>query len=482
LSQGLQSIRRKLAESYFSHLLLAASVGGVLVTLIWFISLHDLVDAGADWTRTVWQQLRSSSSLSWWAVVGSVVTAAIILRTLAYRAIEPQARLVETCFAMLGGVYRKRTDVQDGALGIFGRTINRLGEEVSQKLTELNDERLRLSAILGNLEEGVICLDADGRVLFLNHVAISIFAVSETNVRGKRIAEHQSLKVLTPIIECAKSEDGRSSSLVELTRDELATLNVEVQASRVVGESFDGYVVVARDVTRMRQLEVMRREFLGNVSHEFKTPLTAIRGYIETLQGDEFSFEPAAKTFLQRMRQSAMKMDALLSDIMHLERIENRVKRESHETTSLAEVVETVLRDWAEECKRKSIVLEVNLSEPDRRIAGDRESVQLILDNLVSNAVRYTNAGGKVEISDEVSDGRYAFKVCDSGIGIAPEHQARVFERFYRVDQARSRELGGTGLGLSIVKHVMKNLGGNISIASEVGVGSTFTVQLPLHH
>ncbi len=482
MSQGLQSIRRNLAASYFSHLLLGASIGGVFVSLIWFVSLHDLVDAGANWSSAVWNQLRTSSAMAWGAIIGALVAAAIILRMLAFRAIEPQARLVETCFAMLGGVYRKRTDVQDGALGIFGRTINRLGEEVSQRLTELNDERLRLSAILGNLEEGVICLDAEGKVLFLNHVAINIFGISETNVRGKNIADHDTLNSLCQLIAGAKADDGRASRHVELVKRDLAVLHLEVQASRVVGESFDGYVVVARDVTRMRQLEVMRQEFLGNVSHEFKTPLTAIRGYIETLQGDEFSFEPAAKMFLQRMRQSALKMDALLSDIMHLERIENKVKLESCDTTSLAEVIEPVVRDWTEECKRKSIVLAVELRGADRRIVGDRESVQLILDNLVSNAVRYTNAGGTITINDEIINGRYAFKVSDTGIGIAPEQQARVFERFYRVDQARSRELGGTGLGLSIVKHVMKNLGGSIQLTSEVGVGSSFSVQLPLQH
>ena len=260
-----------------------------------------------------------------------------------------------------------------------------------------------------------------------------------------------------------------------------AQVEIELRASAIrdgAGELF-GAVLVMHDVTELRRLENVRRDFVANVSHELKTPLTAIRGMIETMIDDPEMPKEMQSRFLDRVRDQSMRLSALVTDLLSLAKIEANEGRGERTLIDLRARLRDAVARFGDVAARKRITLALELPEDAATVQADEESLRQILDNLLDNACKYTPEGGHVWARIVRRPGELRCEVEDTGIGIEPADQARVFERFYRVDKARSRDLGGTGLGLSIVKHLANSLGGTVSLESAPGRGSTFRVHFP---
>jgi two-component system, OmpR family, phosphate regulon sensor histidine kinase PhoR len=241
-----------------------------------------------------------------------------------------------------------------------------------------------------------------------------------------------------------------------------------------------GAVIVLHDVSDLRQLEGVRRDFVANISHELKTPLAAIRGLVETLIDDE-DMDPAThQRFIEKIHDQSMRLSNLVSDLLTLSRLEADQGGIQFEGVDVREAVAESYRAQVHVAESKKVDIAARVSDSPVVVEGDPEALRELVDNLLSNAIKFTPEGGHVDLRLGVEGPNAVLTVEDTGIGIAPEDQGRIFERFYRVDKARSRQLGGTGLGLSIVKHVALAHGGNVSLKSAPGRGSTFRVQIPL--
>jgi two-component system phosphate regulon sensor histidine kinase PhoR len=241
-----------------------------------------------------------------------------------------------------------------------------------------------------------------------------------------------------------------------------------------------GYVVGMSDQSRLKRLESMRRDFVANVSHELKTPLTAIKGFVETMQDDPEMPEATRVRFLASIRRQSDRLNSLVGDLLTLSRLDEAPgDAERFLPCDLATVTKETVRDLLPLAERKRI--DLTLDAPGERlyVRAEREGLRQVVGNLVDNAIKYTPEGGKVAVRVEQTQEHVRLQVADTGIGLAPEDQQRVFERFYRVDRARSRELGGTGLGLSIVKNTVRSYGGDVAVQSAVGRGTVFWVTLP---
>ena len=361
----------------------------------------------------------------------------------------------------------------DEEIAALGASLNTMAQDLSRQIQELSDGKQRLEHILEAMTQGVMVFDRTGRVTLTN---TSIRNVVNT---GRDLIGKTPLEVFRrPELDGAVQDvvRGRSSRVLDIT------VNGRVLQANVapVPSSFGGIesvVVVFHDLTDIRRTERMRRDFVANVSHEFKTPLTSIRGYAETLMSGAKDDPQIAADFLKTIERNAKHLEVLVSDLLTLARLEAEVPA-TKEQIALRYLIEEQVGT------RKAALLEQDLRViidcPPMEIHADRSRLSTALSNLVDNAIYYNRPGGQITISADVQGNTLKLAVADTGFGIPSEEVPRIFERFYRVDKARARDSGGTGLGLSIVKHAIESQGGTVSVTSRVGSGSTFTIRLPV--
>jgi two-component system phosphate regulon sensor histidine kinase PhoR len=264
----------------------------------------------------------------------------------------------------------------------------------------------------------------------------------------------------------------------EWTRRSGAPRTFDVLATPLPGEPPPGVVLVLRDVSEIKRLERMRQQFVANVSHELKTPLSSIKAYTETLLGGAKNDPVHCERFLRRLDEQTTRLQDLIMDMLSLARIESGQAALDLADISIARVVRRCLADYEPHAVARELVLENLVNNSDVRVHADEEALRQILNNLIDNAIKYTPPGGRISVSCQPNGSTVTIDVTDTGIGIPAEHHPHVFERFYRVDKARSREVGGTGLGLSIVKHLCQAMGGSVQLRSELQKGTTFSVIL----
>ena len=366
--------------------------------------------------------------------------------------------------------------ITDDEFGILGLTLNLLGEEISERMAALSQERTQLAALFSGMVEGIVAIGDEDRVLFANGAADRLLKTSASSSRHKQIEAVPGLGIILPLVIQCRTEKKRKQ--VELTLGDGDNLLIlETHASPFKGEQTAGVVVVLHDVTELRRLERVRRDFVANVSHELKTPLTSIKGYVETLQTGAKSDPSLLTRFLDRIDANALRLVELVQDIISLARAESHDAGLRQSEVNLSDVARQSLVHHEHAVSRKNIALASDL-HGDVVVKGDPEAMRQVIDNLIMNAIQYTPQGGQVHVSVNRKGAEAFVSVKDTGVGIPPEHQPRIFERFYRVDKHRSREDGGTGLGLSIVKHLVQSMDGRVSVSSEPGLGSTFLVQM----
>ncbi|HEU4594810.1 MAG TPA: ATP-binding protein [Pyrinomonadaceae bacterium] len=345
-----------------------------------------------------------------------------------------------------------------------------------------------LAATMESIREGVLVIDGGTRVLASNHAARALFGEGE-GVRAARGARRLSELTREPSIHAAFTaalERGeRAEVKVELGASERRVFDLHVAplkpkagaAARTPTEA-RGAVGVFFDITRLERLERVRQEFLSNVSHELRTPLTAILTFVETLEGGAIDDPEHNRRFLSIIRRNSERMHNLINDILELSAIEAGTVEVEPAQVRLSALVNECLTALAARAAECGVVLR-NEVDAGVSVRADARRLEQMLTNLLDNAIKFSAEGGEVRVSHERAAGRDRIHVSDAGEGIAPEHVARIFERFYRVDRARSRALGGTGLGLAIVKHLARAHGGEANVRSAPGEGSVFTVELP---
>jgi len=370
---------------------------------------------------------------------------------------------------------RTRLGGQD-ELAELGRALDGMAHNLSKTLDELRTERDRLSGILTSMLEGVLMLDAEGRVAHVNP-ALRQMLLLPGDAAGKLLLEvirHAELKAL---LDAARRDRKPAHGEIELGGLKPRRLLVHVAPLEGQGPSV---LAVFWDVTEMRRLETVRRDFVANVSHELRTPVTAIRSAAETLTKALSKDPEAAERFVDIIGRNSERLNALVEDLLDLSRIESRELRLSLEPLSVSAVVGHVLSLFEDRAAKRRVRLIESVPADMPRVRADRRALEQLLTNLVDNAVKYGGEGAEVRVRAERGSGTVRLVVEDTGPGIEERHLPRVFERFYRVDAGRSRELGGTGLGLSIVKHLAEAMGGAVGVESAAGKGSKFSVTLPV--
>ncbi len=371
-----------------------------------------------------------------------------------------------------------------GPVGRLTRLFDEVVPGLDARVAQLEQDRQQLSAVLSGMAEGVIAIDGRRRLLFANASADRLFGLGTGSV-GRLVPELIRSPHVQEAVEAtlAGSEPYRGEiSLAGREPGMRAQPRVlSVHGTPLPGSPPTGALLVFHDVTELRRLERMRQDFVANVSHELKTPLASIKAYTETLLDGALHDENVNARFLRRIEEQAERLSQLILDLLSLARLESGQNVFEHSPLVLASAIATCVESHRGRIEAKSQALSLDLGALDGEtlVLVDEEAIRQILDNLIDNAIKYTPEGGSIRVRGQAAGSTVSFEVADTGIGIPRDDLPRVFERFYRVDQARSRELGGTGLGLSIVKHLVQSLGGQVTVDSRIGAGSRFTVQLP---
>jgi two-component system phosphate regulon sensor histidine kinase PhoR len=357
--------------------------------------------------------------------------------------------------------------------------FNAMVARVTRTIADLGTEKSTLESVLAHMSDGLLIVGADGVLTLVNPPAERIFGITARQAVGHRLIEvihHFELDALARQVE---RERVPLSHDVEVHYPEHRLLRVQVNPVSGHTGQFLGTVIVAQDITDLRRVDLVRQEFVANVSHELRTPLTSLRALAETLQEGAMRDSDAGPRFLGRIISELDRLTLLVNDLLDLSAIESGSAKMEMAPVPLDDVIEEVVAKFRPVAERRGIALRVERENGLPPAWGDQERLAQAVANLVDNAVKYTPDGGAVTVSGRDRGPLVAVSVTDTGIGIAPEHLPRIFERFYRVDRSRSRALGGTGLGLSIVKHIATSHGGRVEVQSSEGRGSSFTLLVP---
>jgi len=418
-----------------------------------------------------------------WSAVLSAVAALVLGLLLARHFIKPLSSMTVVAGSMSRGDYEQRLPMtRSDEIGKLSKAFNVMADSCRQRNETIVTNRNRLSAILGGMTEGVVAVNADESVLHMNQAAGELLGVSPEECMGKPIWEVVRFQDISEILNAAlRGLTGPQDDLqidAQLKKDQF----IEVHASPLrdgQGELV-GAVVVIHDVSEVKKLAMVRREFVANASHELKTPITAIRGLVETLIDDKDLDESKQDRFLGKIKDQSMRLSSIVGDLLTLSRLESKSDDTEGGPFDLRQIVVSSVRTFSQMGAEQGIVIETDATDDAVNIMGDAAALRQLMSNLLDNAVKYTPQGGRIDVRLRAAGDQAVIEVQDTGIGIEPRDQARIFERFYRVDKARSRELGGTGLGLSIVKHIAITHNGSVTVDSTPGSGSTFRVVLPI--
>lgn len=422
----------------------------------------------------------------------SLLLTAILARLFSRVVTAPVVRLtrqLSTMDAQHAGI--RLPSPSDRDLGPLTRNVNGLAERLEESVQALGDRNAEMDTIISSLQTGLVAVDPQMRLIKANPVVFGMFGVREQpDVFGRPMVEVFRNGTLLAMLEAAVSENRCESRELVLFEGSKRVLEILVCPIRPLAGSVDretagedmpensGALAHVADVTSVRRLEEMRSQFVSNVTHELKTPLTSIRGFVETLRAGALSDERIASRFLEIIELEVERLSGLIDDVLSLSEIEGMKTESVRESFPLDVLVQEVLHLLEGAAAERGITLSGDIPE-GLTLLANRSRVKQLLVNLVDNAIKYNRERGRVDVSGTTEpDGRILLRVSDTGIGIPEEFQERIFERFYRVDRGRARTQGGTGLGLSIVKHIAQLYGGTIDLKSEPGKGSTFEVTL----
>jgi two-component system phosphate regulon sensor histidine kinase PhoR len=411
---------------------------------------------------------------SWTAFAIGVVGAALITTALLLPRLRSLREATVAAEALAGGRFDVRVAAADGEFAPLASALNSASATIAQTMDTLRQERAQLEALLNASSDATVAIDRSGGVVYLNDAAKHMFTQAAERSIGRPFIEVVRDHDLNDLLVAAARHGERSVRVVAYGQAERW-----LQATAVPIQDAGAWAALAvfHDLTEVRRLEGMRRDFISNVSHELRTPLSGIRAAAETLQEGALDDKPAAIEFMGHIQREVDRMTQLVEELLELSRIESGAVPLRFTQLDASALAMDAVKRFAQQADRAGLTLTARTSSSPLPIIGDGERLERALGNLVANAIKFTPRGGSVTVAADADDGHIAISVTDTGIGIEPEQQARVFERFYKAD--RGRGAGGTGLGLAIVKHIALAHEGNVSVESRPGHGSTFTMRLP---
>ncbi len=364
-------------------------------------------------------------------------------------------------------------------LGNLGDQLNHLAANTQERILKLSSDLAESEAILASMEEGVLILNPRGRVQKMNQAMEAILFPSSPADIGKHYLEVFRDPDLNDLIQLTlEGKQAQRTNLVPLGQPGKAFL-VQSSLARDGAGKVAGVVVVFHDVTDLKRLEKIRQDFVANVSHELRTPLTAIKGYTEALRDGALENTGQAEEFLRVIDRHTRRMEKIVADLLLLAEVESPDRSRKKEIFLPGEIIQSAVDSLQPQAEIKKQEIRVDLPPAMPPLPGDGQKIHQVLVNLLQNAINYTPEGGRIDVEGRVAEKGVEISVADTGIGIPEGDLPRIFERFYRVDKSRSRELGGTGLGLSIVRHIVEAHGGSITVQSRLNKGSRFTFFLP---
>ncbi len=403
------------------------------------------------------------------AVIGVLI--AIAMTAITTSLVRRQVRRLADSAGQVasGGARRIALDGAGGELHELGTTFNQVAADGERALTALASERALLASVLDSLTQGVLAVDGAQRIRLINPAARALLELP-----GSPIGEALIDQTRIPALLDALAPGGAGDRTAEFSTAAGTRLLARVAPRR----GGDGHILVLEDVTAIRRLETIRRDFVANASHELRTPVSVIRANAETLLAGAKDDPAIATRLIDGLGRNALRLSHLVVDLLDLSRIESGQLKLERAPVAVAPAVAEAVAAVEDLATRRKLSVEVDLDD-DLAIRGDASALDQIMVNLVDNAAKYTTAGGHVWIRGRRTDGRVRLEVADDGPGVAPHQRERVFERFYRVDPGRSREVGGTGLGLAIVKHLVEAMGGKVGLDGHQPTGALFWVELP---
>lgn len=424
--------------------------------------------------QQIWWILAVSLGLSLFLIIllGSRITA---------RYTKPIESATQVAIELTKGNYRARTyEDQEDETGMLSKSINVLARNLQEMVKSQEMQQDRLGALIENMGSGLILIDSRGYINLVNRPYKEVFNVNPSEYLYKLYYEVIEHKGITEVVEeIFMTEQKVKKQLIIPVKIERRYF--EVYGVPIIGtnDEWKGILLVFHDITELKKLEQMRKDFVANVSHELKTPITSIKGFSETLLDGAMENKQTLNDFLNIILKESDRLQSLIQELLDLSKIEKQGFSLSIQQLDLADVLEDVVAIMKGKAAEKEIVLEYKREDKPVYIEGDVHRLKQVFINIISNAISYTPNQGVVYISSADSDRTVLTEIRDTGIGIEAGEIPRIFERFYRVDKARSRNSGGTGLGLAIVKHLVEAHKGTISVKSEVGKGTAFIIELP---
>ncbi len=376
-----------------------------------------------------------------------------------------------------GDFSRRIVCTSQDEIGQLASTLNKMAQDIETKIGEVGEHNQQLGAIFSSMIEGIIVVDKSGRIASINPTIEKIFDIKRKDVEGKHFLEAVRNHEISGIIEEVLHAGSGVSSEISLV---LPVQKIfQVNAVPIFdNKNISGCLVVIHDITEIRRLETVRSDFIANVSHELKTPLTSIKGFVETLLDGALDEKENSHEFLKIVYDHAERLNNLVNDLLSLSYLESKDIILKKSVFNLRQQVEEVILGFGSQLKKKNIKISDEIPH-NISISADKNRIVQVLTNFIDNAIKFNREKGTIRILNEDAGAKMKILIEDSGVGIPEKDIPRIFERFYRVDKARSRELGGTGLGLSIVKHIVELHGGEVGVQSSEGLGSKFWFTLP---
>jgi two-component system phosphate regulon sensor histidine kinase PhoR len=406
----------------------------------------------------------------------TALAAALLAVFLAGRTTQPLRQLTAVAERMAAGDLDARLFPSSrDEVGQLTRAFDHMADQIRAQVTTLAEEQGRLAAVLDHMADGVLITDGSGQVRLVNAAAARLLDTSEERALGRSFAQVAPYHPLIELWKACREQGEEQIEMVEVSRQGLF-----LQAFVTPFEEADaeGYLVILQDLTRIRRLETVRRDFISNISHELRTPLAGLKALVDTLRGGAIKDPPAAKRFLKRMDAEVDALTQMVEELLELSRIESGQAPLRLAPTPVAEVVVPPVDRLRPQAERAGLEFTVLLPPGLPPVLADADRARLVLTNLVHNAVKFTPPGGRITVAARPAGDDVVFSVQDTGVGIPAEDLPRIFERFYKADRARSG--GGTGLGLAIAKHIVQGHGGRLWAESVEGQGSTFYFTLPV--
>lgn len=433
------------------------------------MSIRDITDT----VHNMWYSLFTGLLVT--LIIGSLVVSRI-----SFSIIRPIEEITRVARNITQRQFESRVRIKaKDEIGQLAGAINFMASSLEQQMYEISENQQRLSGVLNNMTSGVIFISEHRRIMLVNPAVEKMLGTPGHDVVGKlHIEAGKSFGLSQYIDRCLdKKEKFRQEVHIYYPNERILDVNFAPYIN-FKGES-KGVVVVLHDITEIRRLEKMRSDFVANVSHELRTPITSIKGFTETLLDGAMQDEETCRNFLQIISDESERLYRMIRDILDLSKIEQKRIPLQMESVHVHEVISSAVTIVQESAARKNLTITCPDETPEIWMMTDKDCLQQIILNLLTNAVAYTPENGRITIKTEVAQQQLKLQVIDTGIGIPEKDITRIFERFYRVDKARSRDSGGTGLGLAIVKHLIDNLNGQIFVDSVEGKGTIFTILLP---